>query len=665
MSMIILGLHGSVSNIDENIFDIHYEHAHDAGAVLFEDGRLVAAFEEERLNRIKHTNKFPLSSIRACLRRRNIGLEQVDLIAIPMDEAIYDFNISAYRDRDPSFTFETAREFLTSMLSEFQTSGEKPDLRKFRFINHHHAHAASSFFASGFQTSLVVTLDGVGDEQSGGIYMGRENSIADVRKFSQKDSLGHFYLDITRALGFKFFDEYKVMGLASYGDPTKYKHVFDTLYQLRANGDYEIFKEKLRDIGSILPTREPGASIGQCHSDVAAAVQNAIENIVFHILTYYRKVTANRFLCLAGGVGLNCVMTGKLRYINLFDDIYVQPLSHDGGLPLGAAMAVYYDQRNTGTRYRMRNIYIGTNCPEEDKCEEILSRWKDAIRFERSTDVAAHAARLIKEGNVIGWFQGASEYGPRALGHRSILADPRPAENKELINSKIKMREGFRPFAPSILREEVDRYFDLPDENKEYSYMTFVLKVKEEYRSTLAAVTHSDGSARLHTVSKEDNFRYYRLIREFRELTGTPVLLNTSFNNNYEPIVDTPDEAICCFLTTDLDYLVIGDFMVCKDRPWQEFLLWTIPVVAPYIKLKSYVKEGKVRHFVGNTYNKEEFPISDLVYRIYQASDGKRCLNCLLQEISGLQGYNKEGIVEEIKNLWSLRILDMRSTPLD
>jgi carbamoyltransferase len=658
--MLILGINGSVALIDENRFNVDYEHAHDAAAVLIEDGKIIAAFEEERLNRIKHSNKFPILSIEACLRQRNISLEEVDLIAVPMEEAIYDANIAKYRERDPSFFFTSAREFLAATLLKFSKNGTKIDTGKIRFINHHLAHAASAFFVSGFRESLIVTLDGVGDGQSGGAYTGEESSIQQITGFSEKDSLGHFYLDITRLLGFKFFDEYKVMGLAPFGDPTRYRKIFNSLYCLKPNGDYSIDKQRLLNIRTELPGRQPGARVEQCHKDIASAIQHAIEDISFHILEHYRQKTSQKYLCLAGGVALNCSMTGKLRYAGLFDDIFVQPSSHDGGLPLGAALYAYYQDLPSAQRHTLRHMYWGTRCPDGNSTESTLCNWRSVIHFDNLKDTPAQAARLIADGNVIGWFQGASEFGPRALGNRSILADPRPADNRELINYKIKMREGFRPFAPSVLEDEVHKYFELPDQTRKYPYMTFVLNVKEDYRPRLGAITHCDGTARLHTVTKEDNPGYYQLIREFMGLTGFPVLLNTSFNNNVEPIVDTPDQAMACFLTTDLDYLIIDNFVIYKKKTAPDWLLSTYPAIPPFIRPLISEQEGVTRYFLTNTYDRKQFPISPFLYSIYKNYDGRQNFKALFKAAGIDYLDHTASLIREINSLWSLRVLDIR-----
>jgi len=656
--MIILGLNGSASLINENRLDVNFYTMHDAGAALIDNGKIVCTFEEERLNRIKHTNKFPVQSIKACLERYNISITQVDAFAFPREEANYDAEIRRYGTLDRTFRFRSAREYIGATLE--QHFGEKLDLNRISFVSHHLAHAASAYYLSGFDSSLVVALDGWGDDFSGGVYEGKNNEISTVCKLPLNGSLGLFYLEITRLLGFDLFDEYKVMGLAPYGNSERYKPVFDTLYNLGRDGSFELDNERIKNIRSYLPFRNPGEPIMQDHMDIAAALQYATEAISMHIIKHYQSVTAHDYLCLAGGVALNCTMTGKLLYENIFKDIFVQPASNDGGLALGAALATCYERDPSAGKYSLKHVFLGNDFPAEQDCAEELERWKNAITFYRSEDIPATAARLIADGNVIGWFQGASEYGPRALGNRSILADPRPAENKALINKKIKNREGFRPFAPSLLEERLHEFFELPDPHNRYSFMTFILKVKEAYRSQLGAITHVDGTARLHTVSREINPRYYQLISCFGDITGIPVLLNTSFNNNCEPIVDTPRQAINCFLTTHLDYLIIGDYIIQKvDQFEVEFLLSLHPLIPRFIKLYVVKENGAVSFEMGNTYNAERHRISGNMYTLLKNSDGSHNFQQLMSSCISSSAVDIIAIIEEIRVLWALRLIQV------
>jgi carbamoyltransferase len=656
--MIILGINGSVSLIKDNRCDINSSTMHDAGAVLIDNGEIVCAFEEERLNRIKHTNKFPILSIKACLERYNIGLEQVDAFAFPRDEDNYNAEMHLYRRKNPSFKAKTAREHIVTYLRQHFDIDIDPG--KVFFVKHHLAHAASSYYVSGFDQSLILALDGWGDDFSGGVYEGVENVIRTIDKFSLKDSIGLFYLEITRLLGFDLFDEYKVMGLAPYGNKDRYKAFFDSLYRLKPDGQYELFSDRIAEVGIHLPGRHATAPITQDHKDIAAALQDAIEHIALHIVRHYQLLTSQPYLCLAGGVALNCTMTGKLLYANIFKDVFVQPASSDGGLALGAALFTYYSKVPAAGRQRMTHVFLGNNALEERACIKELNRWKKAITFHKSQDVSLEAARLIANGHVIGWFQGASEFGPRALGNRSILADPRPPENKSLINKKIKNREAFRPFAPSLIEEQLTRFFELPDKYDRYGFMTFILKVKEEYRSRLGAITHVDGTARLHTVSKEINPRYHALISNFGDITGIPVLLNTSFNNNAEPIIDSPRQAVNCFLTTNLDYLIVGDFIIQKTEEYSEdFLLSLYPTFPRFLKLHTRQDDGVPSFEIGNTYNMKRHRVSHNLYQLLGNCNGTKSFEQLLSPYIGDNAVNIEEIIDEIYELWSLRLIDV------
>ncbi|HEY8916067.1 MAG TPA: carbamoyltransferase C-terminal domain-containing protein [Chitinophaga sp.] len=657
--MVILGFNGSVAGISENRFNLDFDTMHDAGATLIEDGRIICTFEEERLNRIKHTNKFPVRAIEACLEEHNIDLDDIDAFAFPNEEAVYDQEIIRYGTIDPSFNYGSARAYLVAYFQQY--FNRQIDPARIFFVNHHLAHAASTYYVSGFNKSLILALDGWGDNFSGGIYEGEGNEIRTIQKMSHNNSLGNFYVEVTRLLGFEFFDEYKVMGLAPYGDKDTYKHIFDELYELQPEGAYHLHRDRLRAIGEKLPSRRKGEPVTQVHKDIAAALQAALEEIVLHLVKHYQSVTVHDHLCLSGGVSLNCTMTGRLLYENIFRDVFVQPASNDTGLPLGAALYTYYQAQPHAERYTFKHAYLGNKAPETTALVSTLEKWKDVIEYYEADEITHETARLIAAGNVIGWFQGSSEFGPRALGNRSILADPRPAGNKDLINRKIKNREGFRPFAPSLTEESVARFFELPDHRQDrYGFMTFILKVKEEYRSRLGAITHVDGTARLQTVTRETNARYYELINSFGELTGMPVLLNTSFNNNCEPIVDTPQQAINCFLTTHLDYLVIGNFIIRKrEQQPAAFYLSLYPLVPAYTRLHVLHENGKIRYEIGNTFNERKHPLSRNMYALLKSSDGSLQLGKLIAGLPDAGPEDAAAIIEEMQTLWTLRTIEL------
>jgi carbamoyltransferase len=653
--MYILGINGGISWPESNPFEIKQDESHDAAAVLIKDGKIISAFEEERLNRIKHTNKLPVSAIIACLEKGGITADMLDAIAIPTQEQLFDMAIRQYSRKVSSFNYSSARDFMAML---FKTSiGQEIDVARFTFVQHHMAHAASAYFMSGFDNSLVISLDGSGDNFSGGVYHAVGNKLSGICQYTEDNSIGHMYLAVTRLLGFDIFDEYKVMGLAPYGNPETFRAAFDRLYELGDNGKYSINTSLVKQLDLFFKPRAKNEPLTQLYRDIAAALQEAIEKIIIHIATYFRKAIGSPNLCMAGGVALNCSMTGNLGYLNIFDRFFVQPASHDGGLPLGSALMSYYTLAPNAARRSLSHLYLGSDCPDNEVCRLILEEWSTFISFRQADDITTEAARLIAGGSIAGWFQGAAEYGPRALGNRSILGDPRPSSNKERINSCIKNRENFRPFAPSVLQEEVASIFELPNEETEYPYMGFIFKVKESFRGQLGAVTHVDNTARLQTVKQQTNPRYYQLIRSFADITGVPVLLNTSFNNNAEPIVNTPEEAIVCFLTSALDVLIIADFIIYKKSYEPEALLTLYPVLPPYVVLKEVINDERNGYILANTYDDRQYSISAAMAFILPYCDGTAMLGTLVN--GHLEGMieDQAHFLQEVTTLWFNRLI--------
>ncbi|MES1249976.1 MAG: carbamoyltransferase C-terminal domain-containing protein, partial [Chitinophaga rupis] len=559
--MLILGINGSPNLVHENKFGIEESVCHDAAAALLVNGNLVSAMEEERLNRIKHTNKFPLMAVRACLKHHAVSIHEIDCFSFGSSEQTLDQMLSGHYE-NKGIAYPGAYRFVQQLLEE--QFNARIDVDKIELFEHHYVHAVTAFYPSGFEDALVLTIDGSGGEYSGTVYEGNGYDLGLLRTFSIEQSLGHFYLYITFLLGFGFFDEYKVMGLAPYGNAKTYQKFFEEFYTLLPDGNYELYTKKAALLKEIIPSAALGFS--QVHMDIAASLQDTLEKIVFHIVRHFKSLTGRSKLCMAGGVALNCTLNGKLLKSGLFKDVFVYPGANDSGLPVGSALAAYYKRCNNPKRSPFKNIYLGRELGYAETIVKELDQWKELIRFERVENIAKKAAELLAGDKVIGWVQGRSEFAPRALGNRSILADPRPAKNKKRINSMVKKREDFRPFAPSVLEEYEREYFELPDNASNLSYMTFILTVREQYRKELGAITHVDGTARVQTVSKKSNPEYWDLINYFREITGTAMVLNTSFNNNAEPIVDSTYDAIVSFLTTRLDFLIIGNYLIEKSE---------------------------------------------------------------------------------------------------
>jgi carbamoyltransferase len=562
----------------------------DSSACLVIDGKLIAAVAEERFKREKHWSGLPLESINYCLKEANISIDDVDYIAINRNpKANFLRKLIWTLIHQPSSRLiknraENLKKILTikeDILSHFQS---KNNSIKTFYIEHHLAHAASTFFVSPFEESAILTIDGFGDFVSTLLAYGKGNKIYPIKRIFFPHSLGLFYLTITQFLGFwNYGDEYKVMGLAAYGKPIyldKFKKIvklnkdgsgfqLDTSYFLHISKGAtstwfnqkpvidRMFSDKfIKEFGE---PREPNTEITQRDMDLAASLQALTEEIYFALLNYLYKVTKSQNICLAGGVALNSSANGKIFEKTPFKEIFIQPAASDDGGAIGAAFYLWNHILNQKRSFIMEHAYWGPKY-SEDEIELVLK--KSNLNYIKLKDVELlpKVAKDIADGKIVGWFQGRMEFGPRALGNRSIVVDPRRKEMKDILNERIKRREWFRPFAPSILEEEVDKWFEI---NYPEPFMIKTYKWKEEKRHLVPAVVHEDGTGRLQTVSKKTNPRYWQLIKEFQNLTGIPIVLNTSFNEN-EPIVNKPEEAIDCFLRTKMDVLVLENFYVSR-----------------------------------------------------------------------------------------------------
>jgi carbamoyltransferase len=663
--MLVLGLSGGLDAIEEQYFCPYANHLHDSAAVLIEDGRVVAAIESERLSRIKHSNKFPAEAIEFCLRERGISLTDLDRIAYYWAQGYVDWeNFDRFMGYDKPRRYANARE-LFSEVFENRFGVNMND--RLRFVNHHVSHALSAAAFCGFQEALVCSIDGKGDTGAGLIAEFRDGSLRPLTEIPHKFSLGVYYVRAIGFIGYRQFDEYKVMGLAPYGDPSRFRDVMAKSYELEADGKFGAWSPWLSDSDLHELTRLPGEPFLQIHKDWAAALQVALEDIVLHVLRHYRRTTGLANLALAGGVAHNCTMNGRLLNSGLFDQVFVQPASHDAGAALGAALQVYHEECGEPVRTtRLEHVYWGTDIGPADRvCSEIRA-WQSLIDYSREDDVVTAAADLLAGGAAIGWVQGRSEFGPRALGNRSILADPRPAENKGRINKMIKKREAYRPFAPTVLEENVSEYFVVPANGASLPFMTFVVEVRPDKRELLGAITHVDGTARVQTVSRDQNPRYWALISAFGDRTGVPMLLNTSFNNNEEPIVDSVEDAMVCYLTTDLDYLVIGDFLIRKKGDLRKSVGALIPTVPRYVSLSASTRPGKPngtkRFHLRTTFDsRKDFEVGETTFRLLESMDGKSNLNRLADRVlAGGAADSRTDLVESAIELWSRRLLCMR-----
>lgn len=573
----------------------------DSAAAIVVDGRLIAAAEEERFKRVKHWAGFPSQAIRYCLCAAGVSLDQVHTVALNQNPRANLLRRLAY----PLFGHATVsaiagriaarsrRRTIASLLEQEFGARFSGQVRR---EEHHLCHLASAYFGSRFPEAVAVSVDGFGDFASAAWGIGRGSGLAVARRVHFPHSLGILYQAITQYLGFPSYgDEYKVMGLASYGLPRHMREI-QRLVEINPDGTFRLdlryflhtstrmdfswpegaptfaplFSRELVEL--LGPPRRPSSEITSRHRDIASSLQAVYEGALFNMLAAAHRQYDVDCLALSGGCAMNSVANGKIYGRTPFRKLYVQAAAGDAGGAVGAAMLAWSRHASAAgdgdpRPLPMDHAYLGP-AYSNDYCEALLStrgvERSPGIRISRmgsAAETCASVARLISEGKVVGWFQGAMEWGPRALGNRSILCDPRRADIRELLNGKIKRRESFRPFAPSVLRESVADWFEVDDD---VPFMSQVYPVKPEKRHLIPAVTHVDGTGRLQTVRAQDNPRYHHLIKEFDRLTGIPMLLNTSFNEN-EPIVCTPDEALDCFLRTDMDVLVMGDIVVLRS----------------------------------------------------------------------------------------------------
>lgn len=579
-----------------------FNSSHDAAATLVIDGEVVAAAEEERFIREKHSGKFPLRAIEYCLKEGGVkSFEDLDLITyFHSYDLMYPEAMVRENDARIGSVSRLAFGALLGGMRSFhrlagynnnrsrrvfeEHTGYAPRSGQYQPVPHHMCHVASTFYTSPFDEALVLTMDAQGESTSSMAVMAKGTNLEVINETFAPNSLGYLYMFITKYLGFDLHDEYKVMGLAPYGNPDRYKDFFRTLVRVRDDGSFDAKPElivylMMRDAfaphqklypsdmqEALGPPRKKGEPVTQHHMDVAAALQAILEETVMATLERLKDKTGAKNLCLAGGVALNCSMNGKIVRSGMFDDIWIQPASHDAGTSLGAALLGYHNvllqPREVGKTGRQ--VYLGP-VHGEDMMEKALVEYDHEINHERPDDIFAFVADRIAEGKVVGWYQGRMEWGPRALGNRSILADARRDDMKDIVNHAVKLREGFRPFAPSCLYEDAPEWFDMTG-LKESPYMLFIVPVQPDKRGQIPAVTHVDGSARVQTVRKEDNSRYHALLSAFKKKTGVPMVLNTSFNIKGEAIVNTPQDAIRCFLGTKIDMLVINDVVITKKR---------------------------------------------------------------------------------------------------
>jgi carbamoyltransferase len=555
--------------------EIRIVQGQDSAAALVVDGVCVAAAAEERFSRKKHTGDFPSGAIAYCLAEAGLKIEDVDEIAHGFDYSGYSWAYS----KDPA-SAALYREVFSREALEAAVHHALPGLpaQRIQPVPHHLAHAASAYFTSGWDECLTVVIDGMGEADSASVYRAAGGQLTQLARVPAHDSIGALYSVATLHLGFDFnSDEYKIMGLAPYGDPARFRAFFEEAVEFDGDGGFRIpilrLNHDRRDretygatrrylAGRLAPPRDPGAEILDVHCDIAAALQERLDQVILHLCGHWGGRTGLRRLAMAGGVALNCTANGKLMQAGLFDQIYVQPAAADDGSALGAALyraGVHGEVKNA----RMLTPFLGPAHPQAaiDAAIQEFSGQIEAVRLPTLEDACREAAALIAAGRVIAWFRGRMEYGPRALGHRSILADPADPAMRDRVNAMVKMREAFRPFAPAVSLEQAHEWFEVAP-GTELPYMIVVVDVREAFRAGLPAITHVNGSARVQTVDAHDNPEFHALLRAVGRATGKEMVLNTSFNVKGQPIVNTPREAVETFLRTGIDVLFLENTML-------------------------------------------------------------------------------------------------------
>lgn len=553
--------------------------SNDAAAALVVDGHVIAAVAEERLSRVKHDASFPARAVRYCLEEGGLTLRDIDAVAFFWNPGIHAEPANRRLTSVPRDPLEFLYAVPVHLMRHFDGVGvsrveqtlwlEDGHALRTHFLTHHDCHAAAAYYRSNFETAAVLTVDGYGERTATHIARASRQGIETLRTIEFPHSVGSFYAAFTQYLGFRpNHGEGKVMGLASYGKHTHYDAIrrmvsltddgfeLDLSYFSYYLNRRRRFTDKL--VALLGPERVPDSDIDQRHKDVAASMQRVTEDMLLHMAGLARELTGESRLCVSGGVALNCVANTRIRFEAGFDDCYFMPAASDAGTSMGAALYVAHVLGDDAPVTHPMTDYLGPGYAD-DEIEAALR--VTGCEFARPDNIAEAVADLLADSKIVGWFQGRAELGPRALGARSILADPRPADTKDILNARVKFREWFRPFAPAVLAERCGELFE---HSEPAPFMLLVYPTREERVKDLQAVTHVDGGARVQTVTRADNERYYDVIAAFGERTGVPAVVNTSFNIRGEPIVTTVADALKCYFTTDMDALAVGPFLLNK-----------------------------------------------------------------------------------------------------
>ncbi|AZD55805.1 hypothetical protein C4K19_4022 [Pseudomonas chlororaphis subsp. aurantiaca] len=644
--MLTVGIFGTFSSVNETLsIPTPRWMFHDAAVAVVREGNVMFAMEEERCTRLKHTNRFPEQSLKRAFVALGATPTDVRHYAFPFSERFVDnelllqYIVHGAAER-PSARVLMARSVTTALQVTV-------DPTQIVFHPHHLCHAMAAWTRSGFDKALICVIDGNGERESITIFKGGEGKLQRLSTYGVEQSLGHYYSRAIQLLGYDLFDEYKVMGLAPYGREGALARVFDNTYELLPNGQYVLAQDVLRqflDVG--FPPRGPNDPILQVHKDFARGLQDVLELLAVHVLKYWMSLTRSSNLCLGGGVAQNSAMAGRIARQSCVGRIFVDPSAHDAGAAIGAALLSSNEPVHV-----LPHTFLGPDLPPNTG--ELLDRWRPIVESRHSSDVISEAAQLLSEGSILGWVNGRSEFGARALGHRSILAAPGSADVRDRINQHIKKRETFRPLAPIVLQEASKQFFEIPESMDNVPFMNMVVTVSPEARPLLAAVTHVDGTARVQTVSKDSDPVLHSLLCTFGLTYGVPVLLNTSLNNRHEPIAESVDDAVTCLVTMPLDVLVVGDYIVRRRQSpeWGDFVV-TLPMG---VALRDELIGGQdVPMDAGRSlcivdYPRTQTRVSNELFALLRMH-----LPLPIWRLHTVQ------LIEEVHALWSLRLLTVR-----
>ncbi|MGF9820111.1 carbamoyltransferase family protein [Brevibacillus agri] len=552
---------------------------HESSVCLLKNGKIVMAVEEERFNRVKHAkellienpDELPTRSIQYCLEKEGITLKDIEWIgySINPEKRLQTIHIPDPVDEGSWGSEEGETRFYHNILNVERKLRNQGFKGNFKWVDHHLCHAASAYYPSPFENAVVLAIDGIAETASTLIGYGDGRVLKPVEEIEYPSSIGFMWEKICKYLGFSEYDSCKVMGLAAYGDPAPFQNQFRKFVDFEHEGKYRLDGNILRfrkeDYDQLeelfgVNRRNANEPVTQEHRNIAATLQKITEDVLFNLSNYAYKQIQSENLCMAGGVALNCVANGIIHEKGPFKKLFIQPAANDAGTAIGAAYWIWHSVLENEERYTMKHAYLGPSFTEEQIQQELI---KSGLPYKRVDNIEKTVAELLSKNKIVGWFQGAMEFGPRALGNRSLLSNPGDREMRERMNKIVKHREDFRPFAPSVLAEEVQNWFEITKPCLATNYMLCAYSAKEEVKHRIPAVLHVNGTSRVQTVEKDVNPKYHRLITEFYNITGIPMLLNTSFNDR-EPIVCTPQDAIATFQKAEIDYLVLGDFLIDK-----------------------------------------------------------------------------------------------------